>query len=166
MTEKLFQSEEFVKACKDATTKALTGKVKDEDIRKLLDRMPEEKDISVNLGVPGPAEAKAELYNVGIFGYVKCVPTHLDHEFEANHWGIGGAIMSSYGSMYTAYDSWEVFFSETRGYHAQGITAGGGILQINWFNGSGVPVGQFNSVAGGIGVFEVGGKGNWKKKKN
>ena len=164
MAEKLFQSKEFVKACKDATIKALTGKVKDEDVRKLLNRIPEETAVSAELGVPGPAEAKAELYTVAIYGYVKCTPTHLDHEFEANHWGLGLSAMASYGSMYTAYDSWEGLFSETRGYHAQGIAEGGGILQITWFNGSGVPVGQFNSAAGGIGVFEVGGSARWKKK--
>lgn len=164
MTDKLFQSKEFVEACKDATIKALAGKVKDEDIETLLKRIPAEVAVSDVLGAPSPSEAKAELYTVAVYGYVKCTPTNLDHEFEANHWGIGLAAMASYGFMYTAYNSWDALFRETSGYHAQGIADAGGILQITWFNGSGVPIGQFNSAAGGIGVFEVGGSGSWKKK--
>lgn len=166
MTEKLVQSKEFIKACKDATTKALAGKVKDEDVKKLLNFMPEEKEglLTTESGVPSPAEATSQLYTVAIYGYVKCTPTKLDHEFEANHWGLGLSAMSSYGFMYTAYKSWDALFNETTGYHAQGIAEAGGILQITWFNKSGVPVGQFNGAAGGIGVFEVGGKGTWKKK--
>lgn len=164
MIKELYQSKEFVKACKDATIKALAGKVKDEDVNKLLSHMPDETSVSAGLGAPGPAEAKGETYTVLLYGYVKCTPTHLDHEFEANHWGLGLSAMASYGSMYTAYDSWKGLFSETRGYHAQGIADAGGILQITWFNGKGVPIGQFNSAAGGIGVFEVGGNERWKKK--
>lgn len=164
MVEKLFQNKVFVKACKDATIKSFAGKINDEDIKKLLNCMPEETASYDELGVPTPAEAKAELYTVAIYGYVKCTPTKLDHEFEANHWGLGLTAMAAYGFMYTAYDSWKALFSETRGYHAQGIADAGGILQINWLNGSGVPVGQFNAAAGGIGVFEVGGSARWKKK--
>lgn len=157
-------SKEFVKACKDATIKALAGKVKDEDIKQLLDRMPEGTTVSADSGTPKPAEAIGETYTVVLYGYVKCTPTHLDHEFEANHWGLGLAGVKGYGFMYTAYDTWGALFSKTKGYHAQGVAEAGGILQINWFNGDGVPVGQFNAAAGGIGVFEVGGKGSWKKK--
>jgi hypothetical protein len=168
MTKKIIQSEEFVKACKAATIKALAGKVKDEDVQNFLSHMPGKTSVSAGLkSIADQAEAKGETYTVAIYGYVKCIPTHLDHEFEANHWGIGLSAMASYGSMYTAYegtDTWKWLFSETRGYHAQGIADGGGILQITWYNGKNVPIGQFNSAAGGIGVFEVGGKGRWKKK--
>lgn len=163
MSEKIYQSKEFIEACKDATIKALAGKVKDEDVKQFLNRIPAETAVPA-VGVPAPAEAKGETYTILFYGYVKCTPTHLDYEFEANHWGLGLAGVSGYGFMYTAYDTWDGLFNETRGYHAQGIAASGGILQINWFNGSGVPVGQFNGAAAGIGAFEVGGEGSWKKK--
>ncbi len=164
MADNVLQSKEFLKACRDATIRALAGKVKKEDLDKLLRRMPTQAIAPSAPDSPGPAEAKGETYTVILYGYVKCTPTHLDHEFEANHWGLGLAAAAGYGFMYTAYGDWSDFFSETRGYHAQGIADAGGILQINWFNGSGVPVGQFNGVAGGIGVFEVGGEGRWTKK--
>ncbi len=163
MSEIILPSKEFVKACKDATIKALTGKVKDEDLKQFLKHMPSKEAVRA-VGVPSPAEAIGETYTVVLYGYVKCTPTHLNYYFEANHWGIGLAGVKGYGFMYTAYDSWDGLFSETKGYHAQGIASAGGILQINWFNGSGVPVGQFNAAAAGIGAFEVGGEGRWKKK--
>jgi len=165
MSENILQSKEFVKACKDATKKALAGKVKDEDVKEFLNHMPSETEKALRaVGLPAPAEAIGETYTVLIYGYVKCTPTHLDHYFEANHWGLGLAGVKGYGFLYTAYDSWDSLFRETTGYHAQGIAEAGGILQINWFNGSGVPVGQFNAAAVGIGAFEVGGKGHWEKK--
>lgn len=164
MTSATLPNARFFEACKAATRNALLGKVKDEEVQKLLERMPEHAVLQAMVGVPSPAEAKAELWTVAIYGYVSCTPTSLDHTFEANHWGIGLNASTSYGFMYTAYDSWEGLFTETQGYHAQGIQDAGGILQINWFNGSGTPVGQFNGVAAGLGVFEVGGSGRWKKK--
>ena len=159
----IYISKEFIDACKNATMKAFSGKIDNSEVEKFLSKMPNEA-LATTAGVPDPAEAKGETYTVAIYGYVKCTPTHLDHYFEANHWGLGLAGVSAYGFMYTAYDSYEALFSETRGYHAQGVAEGGGFLQITWFNGSGVPIGQFNGAAGGIGIFEVGGEGRWTKK--
>ncbi len=163
MSNQIVQSSEFLQACKDATQSALAGKVKDSDIKAFLNRMPEGMKATTR-GAPSPAEAKGETYTVVLYGYVKCTPTHLDYEFEANHWGLGLAGMASYGFMYTAYEKWDGLFSETRGYHAQGIADAGGILQFTWFDGKHLPIGQFNAAAGGIGVFEVGGEGRWKRK--
>lgn len=168
MSEVLTQTPEFVKTIKKATIRAFKGKVDDNDVQKLLNCLRTDEVEPVKglqgINVPEPAEAKAELYTVAVYGYVKCNPTHLPYYFEANHWGLGLAAMHSYGFMYTAYENWDALFSETRGYHAQGIAEGGGILQITWFNGKHVPIGQFNAAAGGIGVFEVGGKARWHKK--
>lgn len=165
MSEMLIDNMEFVQACKAASVKALTGKVNDDDINNFLNYLTVDNVEGDNIvGIPRPKEAKSELYTVGVYGYVKCTPTHLPYHFEANHWGLGLAVMACYGTMYTAYANWEDLFNETRGYHAQGIADAGGILQITWFNGDHKPIGQFNSVAGGIGIFEVGGKGRWKKK--
>jgi hypothetical protein len=161
------QAPEFVKTIRNATNKALKGKVSEDDIHKLLSSMGEETTeagMLKGIHVPSPAEATAELYTIAVYGYVKCSPTHLPYYFEANHWGIGLAAMRCYGFMYTAYENWDALFNETRGYHAQGIAEAGGILQITWFNGKHQPVGQFNAAAGGIGVFEVGGSGRWHKK--
>jgi hypothetical protein len=68
------------------------------------------------------------------------------------------------GFMYTAYETWDAFFNNVTSAHVQGIAVEGGILQINWFNASGTPVGQFNGVAGGIGLLEAGGEGKWQRK--
>ena len=59
MSEKIYQSKEFIEACKDATIKALAGKVKDEDVKQFLNRIPAETAVPA-VGVPAPAEAKGE----------------------------------------------------------------------------------------------------------
>lgn len=161
------KDEKFVEACKQATLTALKGKVDEHELNKFVENVSDEqllKSATRAVGVPGPVEAKGETYTVLVYGYVKCTPTHLDHVFEANHWGLGLAGLTSYGTMYTAYESYDALFRNTTGYHAQGVAEAGGIFQITWFNKDAVPVGQFNSVAGGIGAFEVGGKGKWTKK--
>lgn len=66
--------------------------------------------------------------------------------------------------MYTAYDSFDGLFANTTAYHARAGAVTGGVLQIDWFNKSGVPVGQYNGAAAGIGALEAGGSGKWKKK--
>ncbi len=146
MIEQEIQNSAFVETCKNATIEALKGKVSDEDIAHLLsfmngDTVLSEKGATSDSG-PGPQDAKTELYTIGIYGHVKCTPTHFPYEYNANHWGLGASVMTTYGIMYTAYNTWEAFFRETRGYHAQGIAKGGGILQITWFNGKGTPIGR------------------------
>lgn len=161
MLDNFVPDEEFLKISREASEKAFGGVVDPQELEKFLNGMQGDTE---TLSIPSGEEAIAELYTVGIYGYVKCTPTKLDHLFEANHWGLGLNACKAYGVMHTAYENWGGLFRETRGYHAQGITKGGGILQITWFDGKARPVGQFNAVAGGIGAFEVGGKGRWKKK--
>lgn len=148
---------EFMEVSKASTLTALKGKVKEEELDQLLEHMEK-------LGGPGTIEAKAGIIFVGIYGNVECKPKNQPWEFDQSVWGIGAAGFTCLGLMYTAYDNWHAFFTQTTGFQAQGIADGGGIFQITWFNNSGTPIGQFNGAAAGLGVFEVGGKGKWKKK--
>jgi hypothetical protein len=113
--------------------------------------------------VPAPLGAKADLIFGAIYGSVTVKPTsaYTNCVFDNSFWGVGAVGGSSIGFMYTAYDSWEAFFRETRGFHVQSIASGGGILQVNFFNGSGVPIGQFNGAMAGAGGVEGGSKGTW-----
>ena len=140
-----------------ATLKALKGKVKDDELHKLI-------GLGTAAGVPAPIRATGSLWATVIYSGMKCEPNDFPYFFDEGAWGLGLGIVSTGGILYTAYESWDAFWRETAGYHAQGIAEGGGILQFNFFNSSAVPVGQFNGVAGGIGAFEFGGKGKWQRK--
>lgn len=153
MSDILKPNHEVIKA---ATLKAFTGRVKDDEVNRFLDAM-------VSTKVPPPIGATASLTFL-IYGVVKCEPRDKPWMFDENVWGAGASAISSVGFMYTAYENWDAFFTLTTGFHVQGIAYEGGIFQINWFNKSGVPIGQFNGAAGGIALFEAGGKGTWKKK--
>jgi hypothetical protein len=150
-----------VEVAQAATWRAFKGKLKDPEIPQFVDATT---GASRGLAVPAPITASASAYFGAIFGVVKCEPGHEPYLFEEYAWGIGASAGSGGGFLYTAYDSWDAFWEMTAGYHAQGIAEGGGILQINFFNSSAVPIGQYNGVAGGIGVFECGGSGRWSKK--
>ena len=145
-----------IEAVQAATLRAFKGKVKDDEVKRFLD--------AIARAVPVPIAATASLIFAAIYGVVKCEPRGQPWEFDADVWGVGLADISSVGLMYTAYENWDAFFSLTTAFHVQGIAEVGGIFQINWFNKSSVPIGQFNGVAGGIAVFEAGGSGKWKKK--
>lgn len=153
MSDLLTPNNEIVQA---ATVRALKGKVKDSDLQKILNPSA--------AGVPDPLRATGSLWATVFYAGMKCEPTGVPYYFEEGAWGLGLGIVTTGGILYTAYTTWDAFWRETAGYHAQGIAEGGGILQFNFFNSSGVPVGQFNGVAGGIGAFEFGGTGKWKKK--
>jgi hypothetical protein len=140
-----------------AALRALHGKVKEPDLNKFM-------DLEAAVGVPAPIRATGSLWATVIYSGMKCEPVNVPYYFEEGGWGLGLGIVTTGGILYTAYETWDAFWRETAGYHAQGISEGGGILQFNFFNSSGVPVGQFNGVAGGIGAFEFGGTGKWKKK--
>lgn len=112
--------------------------------------------------VPAPISATASVTFFAIYGVLKCEPRGQSYKFDSDFWGAGATAVSSVGLMYTAYETWEAFFKNTTAFHVQGIASGGGILQVNWFNKSAVPIGQFNGAAGGLGVLEAGGAGKWK----
>lgn len=142
-----------------ATRKAFKGKLSDEEVQRFIDATT-----GGDSGIPSPITATGSAYFGLIFGVVKCEPGSEPYTFEEKAWGIGASAGSGAGLIYTAYESWDAFWQNTAGYHAQGIAEGGGILQINFFNSSAVPIGQYNGVAGGVGVFECGGKGSWQHK--
>lgn len=146
-----------IEAVQAATLGALKGRVKDDELKRFL-------DARVSSAVPAPIGATGSLIFVAIYGVVKCEPRDQPWIFDEDVWGLGGAGINSVGFMYTAYENWDAFFSLTTAFHVQGIAEAGGIFQINWFNNSGVPIGQYNGAAAGIGVFEAGGSGHWKRK--
>jgi hypothetical protein len=135
---------------------AFRGKLNDEEIDRFIDAT------TGSTGIPSPITATGSAYFGLTFGVVKCTPASQPYPFEEKAWGIGATAGSGAGLVYTAYGSWDALFSEHRGYHAQGIADGGGILQINFFNSSAIPIGQYNGVTGGIDVFECGGKDTWQ----
>ncbi len=158
-----------IEAVKESTYKAFAGKLEDSDIHNLLASLPASNFLSSAV-VTNPDDAtlsgtptkiaSASIYFGLVFGVISC---EVDNKkFEAYSWGIGASALVSKGILYTAYDSWDALFQETCYYHAQGIAEAGGIFQISFMNSSHIPVGQFNGVAGGIAVFEVGGVGHWK----
>ncbi len=140
---------------RQATLKAFQGKLDNYHIESLLELQKSEESSVIT--------ATGSLYFALFYGVISCNPSDYPYEFEESSWGLGGSAISSAGVMYTAYESWDNFFHMTTGYHAQGIADAGGLFQITFFNGLS-PIGQFNAVSGGIGVFEVGGNGKWKKK--
>lgn len=154
MSDILTPDNEIVKA---ATLKAFKGKIDDAEVNKFL-------TAASGTQVPAPIAATASLTFFAFYGVLKCEPRDKPWIYDVDVWGAGLAGIGSVGFMYTAYESWDAFFSETTAFHVQGITDAGGILQINWFNSSGVPVGQYNGGAAGVSLFEAGGRGKWKKK--
>ena len=139
-----------------ATLKALRGRVDEGEVRRFLEK-------AASNDVPAPIGATASL-KIAVWGKLGCDPDGQPWKYDITVWGGPAYFGESVGFMYTAYETWDAFFRYVTGAHVQGIAEAGGILQINWFNESGVPVGQFNGAAGGIGLVEAGGSGTWQKK--
>ena len=144
-------------AIQGATLRALKEITNEKEVKRFLEK-------TASSEVPAPISATASLTFALFYGVVKCEPRGQQWLFDEDVWGVGAAAISSVGLMYTAYNTWDAFFRNTTAFHVQGITEGGGIYQINWFNSSGTPIGQYNGAAGGIAAFEAGGAGKWKKK--
>jgi hypothetical protein len=136
------------------------GKIPDEHLETLLRFSESAKSLNA-LSVPPPVGATVTVGSALIYGFATCEINSLGKKFSGSFWGLGLAGFAAGGFLYTAYEEWDAFFSNAHGFHVQSAGAGGGIVQMNWFNDSGVPVGQFNGAAGGLGVCEVGGKGSW-----
>jgi hypothetical protein len=115
--------------------------------------------------VPAPLMAQAWVALVigGTLKVGKLGDPWSSWNYDSTIWGGPGCVGTAPGFMYTAYSSWDGFFRNVTSCHVQGISAGGGLLQINWFIANGTPVGQFNGVLGGIAAFEAGGAGKWTK---
>ncbi|MEP3113745.1 hypothetical protein [Nisaea sp.] len=142
-----------------ATESALRGKVKDSDLDKFL-------DLPTADGHPAPILCEGNITAVLVHSWMHCNPL-ADYYMKESAWGVGaGVVPAAGGFLYTAYNSWDLFWNETAGYHAQGFADGPGILQFNFFNSSWVPMGQFNAASAGIAWFEFGGSGKWRKKKS
>jgi hypothetical protein len=139
-----------------AAVTALKGRVSEDDVRRFLGK-------AASAGVPDPIGATASL-KIAVWGKLTCDPDGQPWKYDHTVWGGPAYIGDAVGFMYTAYESWDAFFRNVTSAHVQAIDAGGGILQINWFNKDATPVGQFNGVAGGVGVCEAGGSGGWQRK--
>ncbi|AHH95250.1 hypothetical protein GCM10010174_57620 [Kutzneria viridogrisea] len=111
-----------------------------------------------------PAIGATASVKIAIWGKVRCEPDGQPWVYDTTIWGGPAYFGDAIGLMYTAYDSWNAFFQNVTSVHVQGVASGGGILQINWFNQSGTPVGQFNGAAAGVGALQAGGSGKWSRK--
>ncbi|MFB9909697.1 hypothetical protein [Allokutzneria oryzae] len=143
-------------ALRAATIHSLGRRLDASEIQKFLEDL-------VSSSVPAPTGATASA-KIAIWGKVTCEPDGQPWQYDTTIWGGPAYFGSSVGFLYTAYRSWDEFFRNVTSVHVQGIISGGGILQINWFNQGGTPVGQFNGAAGGIGVLEAGGSGRWSHR--
>jgi hypothetical protein len=138
---------------RQATMAALEPRVPQDDLREFLGNMD-------RAGAPAPIGATVTL-KIAVWGKLLVEPDKQPWKYDNTVWGGPAYFGSSVGFMYTAYDSWDAFFRNVTSCHVQGVDAGGGVLQVNWFIGNGTPVGQFNGVAGGAGAVEGGGAGKW-----
>lgn len=154
-------SKEFFQACRELANETYKGKVSQEILDAILALTPDPNNDTNDLNAP-TANAEVTVTAAFIYGTVQCKIDSLNKKFDGTHWGIGLAGFAATGVIYTAYTNWQAFFDNATGYHVQSAGVAGGIVQVNWFNASGVPVGQFDGVAGGLGAMEVGGSGSWK----
>ncbi|TYC51949.1 hypothetical protein FMN50_19590 [Rhodobacterales bacterium] len=141
---------------RQATMKSLKEQVGEDEVNKFIEK-------ASGKSVPAPIGATASV-NIAVWGKCTCAPDGKNWKYDRTIWGGPAYFGASVGFLYTAYEDWDAFFKHVTSVHCQGISSGGGILQINWFNKSGIPVGQFNGAAGGIGLLEAGGSGGWEKK--
>ena len=156
-------SKAFFQACREMAEKTYKDKVPQNVLDGILALTPEPKDNVNDLGAPN-ASAKVTVTAAFIYGTVQCEIESQRKVFDGTHWGIGLGGFGATGVIYTAYNNWQGFFDNAKAYHVQSAGVAGGIVQVNWFNSDGVPVGQFDGIAGGVGAMEVGGSGSWKNK--
>lgn len=139
-----------------ATFKALASRFNEDDLRAFLDKMG-------SPSTPAPLLATVDL-KVALWGKLKVEPDDQPWKYDNTVYAAGAYGASGVAFMYTAYETWDAFWEYTTSFHVQGISAGGGILQVNWFNRDGIPVGQLNAAVGGIGGLEGGGSGMWEPR--
>jgi len=170
MSIDLLNDKEFLQKCRELTMSSYKEHIAKSELENLLSRMPTGASLpsapslkTSAVGVPDPISADLNVAAVFLYGYIYCYPS-LPWEYDASFWGPGLAGFGSTGFMYTAYNSWDAFFNETKGHHVQSAGVAGGIVQATWFNGDGIPIGQYNGIAGGAGLVEAGGSGRWKRK--
>lgn len=153
-------SKEFFRACRDLATATYQGKVPQEILDGIVNLVPDGRTDGA-LGAPN-GSATVTVAAAFIYGTVDCKIDSQKKQFRGTHWGLGLAGFAATGILYTAYNRWEDFFKNATGYHAQSAGVAGGIVQVTWFTREGLPVGQFNGIAGGVGALEVGGSGSWE----
>lgn len=141
----------------EVTLRVLRDRVDENDVRRFLKQ-------AHSVEAPAPLWAKASLI-MAIYGKLTCEPYDDQWEYDGSVWGGPAYKGDASGFMYTAYSTWDAFYANVTSAHVQGIAQAAGMLQINWFRADGMPVGQFNGAAAGIGVVEAGGPGKWSKKK-
>ncbi len=149
-------TQKLIEVADIATQEAFKGRLEEKEVNDFLESIR-------GANAPAPIAATGSITFVGVFGQVTCEPMDKPYIFKQKSWGAGVAAISSVGMIYTAYSSWDGLWKNTTGYHAQGISKGGGIFQITFLKGK-TPIGQYNGPCLGISLFEVGGNGKWKKK--
>jgi hypothetical protein len=139
-----------------ATVEALKERVEPSAIEKFVQE-------AAGPATPAPIGATANV-KIAVWGKVFVEPDDQPWVYDNTIWGGPAFFGEAIGFMYTAYETWDAFFQNVTSCHVQGISEPAGILQINWFIADATPVGQFNGVAGGIGLLEAGGAGTWSHK--
>jgi hypothetical protein len=141
---------------REATMRALKARIPAEELEKFLAALSS-NDVPAAIGATVSVD-------IAIWGKAKCEPDGQPWKYDTTIWGGPAFFGTAVGFLWTAYTSWDAFFRNATGVHVQGAASGAGFLQLNWFNESGLPVGQFNAVSGGIGLVEAGGSGRWQSK--
>lgn len=144
------------KILREAMLRGLDGRVSEQDVNNFIEK-------TTSGGAPALIPAKASVIFAGIYGNVSCDPTSMPWNGSESIWGLGAKGGSAIGVIYTVYHSWDDFFRYTTGFHVQGIAKKGGILQINWFEGKGDLIGQYNGALAGLGGLQGGGHWRWKR---
>jgi hypothetical protein len=132
-----------------ATIKALEPRIKESDVRAFL-----EKAASA-----APPIGATINWNIAVSGKLVVLPDDQPWRYDVTVWGGPASTGAGMGYMYTAEDSWDAFFQNTASY--QMIVTGGIMLQINWFDSNGNPIGQCNAAGSGPSL-QGGGPGKWR----
>jgi hypothetical protein len=142
-------------AMKKGTLKAFDGRIESDTLKPLL--------ATIEKGLTASSQrATGSIKIIGIWGVVKCETSGDEHVFEGECWGVGLGAFEALGVLYYV-TSWDDLWKNTKRFHAQGAAVEGGIFQITFLDDNSSPIGQFTAAAAGIGAYECGGKGEWKK---
>lgn len=167
---KNYQTSEFIEICRSATIKLFKDKITDDDIQTLLDCMPTVKNNEMqfpdsNLSIPKVLRSEVLITNSLAWSIIRVTPSDEEYKnwiMDERVWGtrVGSGVAT--GFIYTVYETYEAFFKYTTTYQLQSIDEHKEILQINWFNSSGLPIAQFNGLYEGNPILEIGGGCHWK----
>ncbi|MDQ0363104.1 hypothetical protein [Breznakia pachnodae] len=167
---KNYQTSEFIEICRNATIELFKDKITSDDIQTLLDCMPMVNNNELlipesSFSIPKVINSEVLITSSLGWSIIRVTPSDTQYQtwrMDERVWGtrIGSGVAS--GFIYTVYESYEAFFKYTTTYQLKSVNKYDDILQINWFNSSGLPIAQFNGVLEGGPILEIGGGCYWK----